>query len=143
MAAGDMKDHVVKRATQLTTDATQTVVTALTYTVPADLRVVYARVWGFCSRLNNAIGTPVNNAIWEERWLFRRYDADAQSAGLAAVEQNSTLSAPGSSGYALDLNVSSNDIRVRVTGVASHNVRWELRAEYWVIEETLDKAAAA
>jgi hypothetical protein len=143
MAAGDPRiETTVRDARPQTTNATPTVVTALTLASVPNLSLVRVSVVGCVVRTDvNESGVDVR-AFVELHVLARRYDADATSPGLAVLKSSATPLTGDIGAIAIAVIVSSNDLQVQITGEGSKTMRWDLSARYVVTEETVDLSTA-
>jgi hypothetical protein len=141
MAAGDVRNASTKRARPQTTDDTPTVVSALTYASVPDLTLVGVLITGVAQRTD----APGLGAFYiHHRARARRYDADGTDPGLVVLSgADDTLNVTvGAGTYAIAVIVSTNDLQVQITGDPGETLRWILKVEYELVEETVDVAAA-
>lgn len=112
------RDEIFAKVT--TTDGTQT--TLASWTILADTAVYF--VEAVVTAINVTTGDTKG---WPMSGVFERVSA---SSSLIGSVQN-PFSAQGDLGAALwtvTMDVSSNTIRVRVTGVAATTIKWQVRA---------------
>ena len=108
-----------------TTDATVTTLAAITL---ADNTTYSFRV-----KVVGRFNSTTAKSIWVDIdfGAYRNNSGSATLIGTRVITQDDV----GSPGYVVDIDVSSNDVRVRVTGAASETVSWAAEVE-WVSVST-------
>lgn len=127
-AAGDSIDHIVKRGSIQTTDATPSTVVSVTVPVAAEgIVLIRAHVLG--------VKTDATKA-WDEE-LIGFGTINGGSFGLTDQLDLGNIDL-GTSTYSAQLSVvSANVVGILVTGAASNTVRWSGRIEVELTEETM------
>jgi hypothetical protein len=110
-------------ATVTTSDATETTLFSLTL---AD-NTTYNLDVMVCARLSS---TTAKGMYGRSRLMVYRNNGGAATVAVDFGGQLEELDSYGSSGYDYVVDVSGNDVRVRVTGAASETVKWAANVKY-------------
>jgi hypothetical protein len=135
MASGDLLYHIKKRGTGTTTD--DTTMSLITLAIPTGTEGVVhaeARVWG--------IRYTGSNAHWH-RIMQSGGEIDGAALDMTSEESTTVVSThdPGTVGYGASIDDDgAGNLRVRVAGETSHDVRWFGEVDVWVVEQTLSEA---